>query len=196
LTTCVDWKQYPAARHRNKPSGVHLVWIGSSSTLNALETSRDLFEQVGAAIPGLVLKLICDRFFELKNMTVERCSWSENSEALELSRADIGISWLPDDRWSRGKCGLKILQYMAAGLPVVANPVGVHSQMVEHGITGFLAESPAEWAEAIGKLASDPDLRQRMGEAGRARLAAEYSLEAGASRWLSLLANLAGRQAA
>ena len=105
--------------------------------------------------------------------------------------ADIGISWLPNDLWSRGKCGLKVLQYMAAGLPVVANPVGVQGDMVRHGETGFLANTDEEWLEAIGRLARDPVLRQCMGRAGRRRVEAHFSVGTGFASWLSLLGRLA-----
>ncbi len=138
-------------------------------------------------MPGLRLKVICDRFLELKHLPVVRCPWAEETEAVELAAADVGISWVPDDQWSRGKCGLKVLQYMAAGLPVVANPVGVHVEMVRHGDNGFLAETPGQWAEAVARLAHDPALRRRMGRSGRRRVESDYSVPAGAARWLNVL---------
>ena len=73
------------------------------------------------------------------------------------------MSWLPDDLWSRGKCGLKVLQYQAAGLPVVANPVGCQAEMIRPGENGFLATTPDEWVDAVRQLAGDPELRRRMG---------------------------------
>ncbi len=84
---------------------------------------------------------------------------------------------MPDDDWSRGKCGLKLLQYMAAGLPVVANPVGVHREMVRDGETGFLADSVDDWSEALVRL-RDPGLRARMGAAGRSLVERCYSTSA------------------
>src|SRR5207249_9771653 len=116
------------------------------------------------------LKLICDRFLKFANLPVTRCRWSGEDEAGDLATADIGISWLPDDAWSRGKCGLKVLQYMAAGLPVVANPVGVQAELVRDGETGFLVRTPEQWQQAIGRLTHDPQLRQRLGQAGRRRV--------------------------
>src|SRR5205823_1943541 len=118
--------------------------------------------------------------------------WYEATEADELATADIGISWLSDDAWTRGKCGLKVLQYMAAGLPVVANAVAVQAQMVICGETGFLAETPDEWCAAVEQLAIDPELRLRMGAAGRQLVEAEYSVRAGAERWRTVLDQLAG----
>ena len=80
------------------------------------------------------------------------------TEAAELAEGDIGVAWMPDDSWSLGKCGLKVLQYMAAGLPVVANPVGIHREMIVHGETGFIASTPQQWAEAVARLAADPHI--------------------------------------
>src|SRR5205823_8780079 len=133
---------------------------------------------------GLNLKVICDRSLKFAHLPTRFCPWSEATEARELAAADIGISWLPPDAWSQGKCGLKLLQYMAAGLPVVANPVGVQANMIEHGETGYLAESPAEWQEAIGRLMHDPELRRRFGQAGRRRVEERYSVAVGAQQWL------------
>jgi glycosyltransferase involved in cell wall biosynthesis len=194
VPTCVEPAAYPLAQHQQR-SHVDLVWIGSSSTLQGLEAIRPLLEDVGRRHPRARLKLVCDRFLDLRQLPVVACSWSEDGEATDLAAADIGISWVPDDVWSRGKCGLKVLQYMAAGLPVIANPVGVQATLVRHGENGFLAETADEWQEAIGRLAHDPTLRRRMGEAGRRRVEAEYSVAAGAARWLTLLKDLQQRRA-
>ncbi len=189
IPTCVEPARYPVAGHA-RPAGADLVWVGSSSTLQGLEAVRPLLESLGKAIAGLRLKLICDRFLRLEHLPVVPCPWAEATEAAEIATSDIGISWIPDDPWSRGKCGLKVLQYMAAGLPVVANPVGVHPEMVRHGVNGFLAETPAEWVQAIGALAADPALRRRLGAAGRQRVEQDYSVAAGAGKWAALLSRL------
>ncbi len=157
--------------------------------MQGLRAIAPLLEQIGQSLPGLRLKLICNRFLELRGLSVLACAWTESGEAVEIARADIGISWIPDDLWSRGKCGLKVLQYMAAGLPVICNPVGVQREMVRHGETGFLAETPAQWIDAVHRLAHDPALRRRMGR-GRRRVEADYSVTAGASRWVTLLDRL------
>src|SRR5262249_11724223 len=139
------------------------------------------------------LKLICDRFFTLSHLPVVPCPWSEAAEAANIAAADIGISWIPDDLWSRGKCGLKVLQYMAAGLPVAANAVGVHPERVRHDVTGLLATEPAAWAEAIAALARDRCLRWRMGQAGRERVEMDYSVAAAGAAWNRLLGQLTDR---
>jgi glycosyltransferase involved in cell wall biosynthesis len=142
-------------------------------------------------MPGLRLKVICDRFPVLPGIEVIQNKWSSDTEAQELADTDIGISWLPDHPWSLGKCGLKVLQYMAAGLPVVANPVGIHEKLIRHGQTGFLATSPEAWAEAIQRLADSPKLRRQMGQAARQAVREHYHLEDWSEQWISLLNRLA-----
>jgi glycosyltransferase involved in cell wall biosynthesis len=190
VPTCVDPQRYPLARHEH--AGVQLVWIGSSSTLQGLDQTRALWERIGRRLPGLALKLICDKPMSLRYLPVHFQPWSEATETTELAAADIGVSWLPDDGWSRGKCGLKVLQYMAAGLPVVANPVGVQAEMVRHGETGLLATTADEWHSAIQRLASNPTLRRRMGQAGRRQVERHFSVAAGAIQWRTALDQLPG----
>jgi glycosyltransferase involved in cell wall biosynthesis len=189
VPTCVEPARYRPANHE-RAGGVELVWVGSSSTLRGLEAVRPMLEGVGRALAGARLKLVSDRFLRFEHLPVVRRLWSEADEADDIAAADIGISWVPDDLWSRGKCGLKVLQYMAAGLPVVANPVGVQAELVRHGESGLLARTPAEWVEALRLLAGDPALRRRLGEAGRRRVEAEFSVAAGAARWLAVLGGL------
>jgi glycosyltransferase involved in cell wall biosynthesis len=193
IPTCVNAARYPVAAHATDKHPVQLVWVGSSSTVRGLERLTPVLQHLGKMLPKLQLKVICDRSLNLQDLPVAFCPWREATEADDIAAADIGISWLPDDPWSRGKCGLKVLQYMAAGLPVVANPVGVQAQMVRHGETGFLAETPAEWHQAIARLAADPDLRRSMGQAGRRSLEAEYDVPVGAARWLDVLDQLQSR---
>jgi glycosyltransferase involved in cell wall biosynthesis len=100
---------------------------------------------------------------------------------------------LPDEPWERGKCGYKLIQYMAAGRPIVASPVGVNTQIVTTDV-GFLAASPAEWVKHIDRLAADPDLRQTMGMAARRRVEQHYSLQVMAPRICALLSATANQQ--
>ncbi len=185
IPTCVNPDLYPQSKHE----GRSLTWIGSSSTLQGLEQIHSILESVGRSCPDATLKLICDRSLTLNHLRVEFSPWSEATEASDLASADIGISWIPDDDWSRGKCGLKALQYMAAGLPVVANPVGVHTEMIRHGDNGFLVETPEEWQSAIQCLLRDAELRRRMGSSGRRLVEATYSTSHGASLWCEVLRN-------
>jgi glycosyltransferase involved in cell wall biosynthesis len=188
IPTCLDPHRYALAEHA-RTERLHLVWIGSSSTLQGLERIRPILDAIGQAIPGTRLKLICDRFVGFEHLAVEPLPWCAANEARDLASADIGITWIPDDDWSRGKCGLKVLQYQAAGLPVIANPVGVHPSFVEPGVSGFLANTPDDWIAGVRALA-DRDARARLGAAARAQLVERYSVAAGARLWLDALSRL------
>ncbi|RUL87267.1 glycosyltransferase family 4 protein [Tautonia sociabilis] len=178
IPTCVDPSAYSIREH-GEGDAIRLVWIGSSSTLRGMEARRSLWDRIGREVPGVRLRVICDRKPELGAMPVEFEPWSERTEAAALAGCDAGIAWMPDDLWSRGKCGLKVLQYLAAGLPVVANPVGVHAEMVEPGVSGFLPGSDEAWLDAVSRLAADVSLRRRMGREARARVEREYAVD----RW-------------
>ena len=179
IPTCVEVDRYrPRAGPDAHGSGMDLVWIGSSSTLQGLELRRALWERLGREVPGVRLRVVCDRFPRFDPLPVVAVPWSEATEADALVAGDVGISWVPDDLWSRGKCGLKVLQYQAAGLPVIANPVGVQAAMIAPGVSGFLAGTDDAWVEAVRTLAGDPDLRLRMGAAARAAVASNHAVAA------------------
>lgn len=192
--TCVDPQRYSLAGHAAVGGEMQLVWIGQRSTLPSLYCMQAQLQAAAAAVPGLGLRAVSDVFPELPGVRVVPRPWSAVGEGLELALADVGVSWLPDDAWSRGKCGLKVLQYMAAGLPVIANPLGVHRDMIVDGQTGFLAETPEEWARAMSRLAADADLRRTMGAAGRNLLEERYSVAAWSGRLASMLGETARRR--
>lgn len=193
IPTCVEPEQYPTARHHRVGSAIRLVWIGQQATLPSLACAGRHLRAAADRVAGLTLRVICDRFPDLAGVQVEPCRWSSATEAVDLAGADIGIAWLPDDQWSRGKCGLKVLQYMAAGLPVVANPVGMNRQMVLQGQTGMLASTPAEWGAAIRRLAYDPRLRRRMGAAGRELVERQFSVACWGAEFAGVAVQTAGR---
>ncbi len=183
LPTCVDTNAYKTTGSpidRTSPDApLVLVWIGSSSTLPLLADQRDLLNRIGCLLHPISLKVICDNFPAFEHLPVQSVRWSPDTEIRELAFSHLGISWLPEDEWGKGKCGLKVLQYMAAGLPVVANPFGVHLQMIEHGKSGFLAATDEDWIRAIKILRDHPDLGKRMGACGRQIVQERYSV----SRW-------------
>jgi glycosyltransferase involved in cell wall biosynthesis len=190
IPTCVEPSAYPPLGAWASRPHLQLVWVGSSSTLRGLEQFAPTLSAIGRAIPGVRLKVVCDRFPTIPDLPVDACEWRADTEAAEIAGADVGIGWVPDDPWSRGKCGLKILQYQAAGLPVVANPVGVQAEMVRDGETGFTATTTEEWIAAVQRLAAGAELRRRFGSAGRRQVEERYSVAAGTRAWLSALDRL------
>lgn len=177
--TCVDPAAYPLAGHGRLGAAARLVWIGSRSTMASLHEAREGLAAAATRVGGLELRVVCDGAPELAGVQVAFRRWSSDAEAAEIASADVGVSWLPDHPWSQGKCGLKVLQYMAAGLPTVANPIGVHREMIEHGRTGMLVSTPEEWAACIAELANHPELRRQIGLAAREFVEQRYSVR----RW-------------
>jgi glycosyltransferase involved in cell wall biosynthesis len=167
LPTGLNVNDYQMGAGRQNDGKIRLVWIGSKSTLPYLAHITEALEKLGARFPHLILRIICDDFFELNNMPVEKKIWSLKDQALDLSSSDIGLAPLPDNPFTRGKCGFKILQYWAAGLPVVASPVGVNSQYVKENVNGLLATETSQWVDKLSFLVENQSKRNQMGLAGR-----------------------------
>jgi glycosyltransferase involved in cell wall biosynthesis len=158
-------------------SDVVLVWIGSRSTRKYLVDILPVLENACAGCSSLRLKIIAD--FELQSdvLPIDNVPWSQATETLELANSSIGVAPMRDDPWTRGKCGLKVLQYMASGLPVITSPYGVNRDLVVPGETGFHATAEQDWMSAITTLAGDPGLAAAMGAAGRRRCEAGYTVQ-------------------
>jgi glycosyltransferase involved in cell wall biosynthesis len=170
LPTGLSLDDYRVSAKRTESEEIRLVWIGSKSTLMYLKELKNVLEEIGSRFSDVVLRIICDDFFELDNMKVEKRQWTAETQFLDLTESDIGLAPLPDNRFTRGKCGFKILQYAAAGLPVIASPVGVSAEYVSDGITGLHASSALEWTEKLGRAIRDPQQRISMGLAARQRV--------------------------
>ena len=169
-----------------RSGGVFTIgWIGSPSTSGYLGAIAPALAAVCADGRARVL-LVGAGDVTLPGVPVERLPWSEETEARDIGRFDVGIMPLPDEPWAHGKCGFKLIQYMAHGLPVVASPVGANREIVD-STCGVLAAGPREWTNALRSLRADPALRREMGAAGRARVEARYSLAVTAPIVLSLI---------
>src|SRR5205807_2806167 len=123
----------------------------------------------------------------LDGVPAEFRPWSEATEVEDILRFDVGIMPLPDQPWERGKCGYKLIQYMACARPVIASPVGANSEIVEHGVNGFLATTDEDWRSALDMLHAAPELRARLGAAGRRKVETAYSTRVTAPRLADLL---------
>lgn len=186
IPTALDTDKYNI--QADKPtSTIDLVWIGSHSTKKHLITALPALEAAAEALPSLRLKIIADFSLDSDKLEILPVQWSSKTEAQELASAHIGIAPLPDNAFTRGKCGLKVLQYMAAGLPVISSNAGVNSTMVQHGTTGLLAANHKEWVDAIIQLAKQHDLMQTMGRHGRDRCITHFSLASAFEKMLRTL---------
>ncbi len=187
LPTVVDIRRYPPKLPFQSDTSVFTIgWIGSPSTSAYVETIAPALSEVCAGGRGKVV-LIGSKPLELPNVPVEIIPWSEESEVAHLQAFDVGIMPVIDSDWARGKCGFKLIQYMACGLPVVASPVGVNKEIVEDGTNGFWATTLQDWVGALTTLRDNKELRQRMGCVGRKKVETNYCLQVTAPRLLSLV---------
>lgn len=187
LPTTVDLDQYLVRQHQAS-TPIRLVWIGSRSTLPYLQQFLPYLERAQTSDCPLELVTVADGTVQSAVIAVRHIPWSLPVERRALVEGDIGIAPTPQDRWAQGKCGFKIIQYMASALPVIASPVGANAQIVVEHQTGLLPQTGPEWSAAIRKLAADASLRQTMGTAGRERVAQHYSLPRAVEAWTQWLA--------
>jgi glycosyltransferase involved in cell wall biosynthesis len=153
-------------------------WIGTRSNLFYLDRLKRVWRELSDKFPGVSLKIVCNAPYESNEINVINKKWKAEDEAGDLLGFDIGIMPLTDDDWSKGKCGFKLLQYMAAGLPAVASAVGANTEIIEHGKNGFLASNEDEWIKCLSLLLTDIGLRKRMGGEARNLVEEKYSVSA------------------
>lgn len=187
LPTVIDLKKYadtaipmPAADFLPR-----IVWIGSPSTACYLEILREPLLSLSQRIP-FVLRVI-GAHVEWSDVNVECLQWTSETEVSSIARGAVGVMPLLDSAWERGKCGYKLIQYMACGLAVVASPVGVNNEIVEDSVNGFLAAKAEDWVAALEHLLTNAEVRTRMGQEGKRRVMANYCLQATAPRMIELL---------
>ena len=195
VPTTIDLNQYRVQPTLDAESPLVITWSGSFSTLVHLEHMRDVLRKLGAR-RKVRLRVICnrppDRPFE--GVDTEFVPWSERDEVSAVGATHCGIMPLPDDEFSRGKCGLKALQFMATGRPVVVSPVGVNTQIVNSGVNGIVASTADDWIQAFEALAASPDLRERLGCAGRRTVEERFSAEIGAAGFARAVASVTAQR--
>lgn len=177
VPTVVDLTRYSSSalyrRIENKPPCIG--WIGQRATAYFLLPYKALFARFVTQGKASFSAIGIDT--QALDLPMAAIPWSASTEVDSISNFDIGIMPLVDAAFERGKCGYKLIQYMACGLPVVASPVGVNCRIVEHGVNGFLAETPQQWEDALQILLDDEALRKRMGQAGREKVERQYCLQ-------------------
>ncbi len=191
VPTVVDLRKYSPRPAETASGPVTIGWIGSPATAKYLEAVSRPLEQV-CRNTGAHVRLIGAGAAALPGVPVDAYPWDEATEAESIAAFDIGIMPLADGPWERGKCGFKLIQYMACALPVVASPVGVNRRIVDPGVHGFLASSGQQWVDALTELVADASLRTRMGAQGRRRVETSYSMQVVGPRLARLLLQAAG----
>lgn len=179
---------------------VTIGWSGSSSTNSYVNTVADVLAELGRKYENARFVHISDSkrgvdWEALRPMRCEHIPWRLETLVADLHRIDIGIMPLADTEWNRGKCGGKIVQYMAAGIPSVNSPVGINSEIIEEGVNGCLATDKDEWVDKLGRLIEDADLRKRMGEAARKTAEERFSNQANAPKLAEILRRIGSPRA-
>jgi glycosyltransferase involved in cell wall biosynthesis len=193
VPTVVDLDRYPlrGTAMPTEDGRVDIAWIGSPATSAYLGMLAEPLRKLAARHP-IRLVVIGGKAPSLPGVELVAKAWSSHREAADISDCHVGVMPLPDSPWERGKCGYKLIQYMACGLPVVASPVGANCEIVQPGVNGLLATDAVQWLQALEALVTDATLRRRWGHAGRERVASEYSVQAVAPRLAQLLRAAAG----
>jgi glycosyltransferase involved in cell wall biosynthesis len=181
VPTVIDIDRYVASPRPQRDT-VTVGWIGSPSTGHYLEPVKPVIAELAGLARAVAIGARAD---QVAGSAFAAVPWTEESEVASLGEIDIGIMPLADTPWERGKCGYKLIQYMGLGLPVVASPVGVNNLLVDSS-NGYLASTQNDWRAALRALATDRQLRLKLGSAGRERVVAEYSLQVWAPRLAAL----------
>jgi glycosyltransferase involved in cell wall biosynthesis len=195
MPTVIDLARYPSQGQMSvidKLAPPCVGWIGQRSTASFLIPYKPVFERLLASGQARFAAIGIDA--QAHGLPMVSIPWTEQTEVASIASFDIGIMPLLDAPFERGKCGYKLIQYMACGLPVVASPVGVNCQIVEHGVNGFLADTPEQWEQVLMTLLADAGSRQRMGAAGRRKVEQHYSIQVTGPKLAAMLKLAAKKQ--
>jgi glycosyltransferase involved in cell wall biosynthesis len=181
IPTTIDTKRYQPAPLKTTNGPLIIGWTGSHSTVQHLDTLRGALQKL-AARENFRLRVIGTPVYECAPIDVEAMRWRAKTEVDDLRPIDIGVMPLPEDKWSKGKCGAKALQFMGMGIPTICSPVGVNTDIIQDDENGFLAQTEDEWVDKLTRLLRSAELRRRLGEAGRATVEQKYSAVSQAPR--------------
>lgn len=188
LPSVVNVSQYAVIEPTANPV-FRIGWIGSPVTARYLDLISDVIEKLRREIDVHLTLVGSGNVQAFSDVPREILPWSEDIERRLSEKFDVGIMPLVDGPFERGKCGYKLIQYMASGLPVIASPVGVNQEIVEHGVNGYLAKSPTDWLVALQELHTNIGKRKLMGQTGRRKAEQMYNLQGTAPRLLDLLSS-------
>jgi len=189
IPTVVDLSKYSVIKSNFQSNVFNIGWIGSPSTTKYLYSIAPALVHM-CKNDNVIVTLIGAESIDLPGVSLRIIPWSEEVEVDCLSSFDVGIMPLPDEPWARGKCGFKLIQYMASGLPVIASSIGVNKEIVDDGVNGFLSDSNEQWVEALEKLYENVDMRAKMGAGGRKLIESKYCTNVTGAKMVQLLKGL------
>ena len=186
IPTVIDLDRYSRKDYITNSKSFNVGWIGSPTSSVYLKSIQSVFRTLGRKY-NCEFTIVGSGMLTIEDVKLTIKDWNENSEVEDIKTFDVGIMPLSYTPWEKGKCGIKLIQYMACALPVVGTPVGVNQEIIQHGVNGFCADTPDEWVEYLSKLAEDPNLRMEMGAKGRLMVESSYSLQVTAPKLADLL---------
>lgn len=189
LPTSIDTERFKLPERIS--CNLEIGWVGSPTTAPYLNIVSDVIKKLSKKYDFIFKVVGVKNKTSIPGVRLEYYDWQLDREIQDFQNIDIGIYPLPDTIWAKGKAGFKAIQYMAVGVPVVASAVGMAKEIIEDGINGFLANSYEEWIEKISKLIENPDLRKRIGLAGRKTVEKNFSVEANAPKFLKIIESYA-----
>lgn len=193
MPTVVDCRKYCVRMTAENPQSITIGWMGSRSTAPYLTLVEPALARLQRGFPGRVrFRFVGAPSYQPSLPNSSSVEFSRAHEIDELRSFDIGIMPLPNTEWTRGKCAFKAIQYMASGVPVVASPVGVTTDLIQHNVNGLLASSEEEWFGGLAQLIGDGSLRRRLALAGRRTIEDSYSLERWGPRMVEILDRVIG----
>ena len=187
IPTTVDTEHFQMKKSFRENGLLVIGWIGTASTAIYLEEIVPILQKLASRYRFVLRVIGSSKSLEIPGVNVENCEWSLKEDWNYFLDLDIGIYPLPDDPWSRGKAAFKAIQYMAAGVPVVASPVGMNCEVIQDGVNGFLAHTEKEWLHKLSLLIQEPSLRRRLGEAGRLTVEVRYASHVYRERVLNVI---------
>lgn len=191
IPTTVDTDRFVPDLSQRNGAAINIGWSGSITTIKHFKTIENVLEKVKQKYGDRVrFTVVGDSDYNNAALQINGVPWSSEDEVKILNSFDIGIMPLPDDKWAKGKCGLKGLTYMALEIPVILSAVGVNTEIIQDGVNGFLASNEVEWFQKISQLIENVELRKRLGEAARKTVIEKYSVLSQRENYLSAFKSL------
>lgn len=186
IPTCVDMQRMHNKVKDHHEGQVTIGWTGSHSTIPYLDEIMDILQYAEQELNTKFI-LIANKKPELPLTNWEYIPWQEATEIDDLLKIDVGVMPLKDDKWSEGKCGFKLIQYLSLGIPAVASPVGVNKVIIEEGKNGYLCTTKEQWKAGLKKLVEDAAFRKQAGLSGHEKMLREYSIAANKDKFIEVL---------
>lgn len=183
--TTIDTEGMHKPSPGNKNETFTIGWTGSHSTMFYIDPMVPVLDKLAEKFQFRLL-VISNQPPDFTRPYLDFVPWDKASEITDLQKMHVGMMPLSDDKWARGKCGFKALQYMALKIPAIVSPVGVNTKIVDHGVNGFICGSDDEWEQAFRQFLENPDLIGEMAEACRKKIVENYSVKSNTQNFLEL----------